>query len=296
MDKSIQTAGGKPEWLKVRYNAKESTAVASLMASLGLNTVCDSANCPNIGECFRKKTATFMILGKNCTRNCKFCNIGHTSKKDLLPPDPEEPRKIAKAAAELGLRHAVITCVTRDDLEDGGAAQFAAVIHTIHESCPGVTAEVLISDMMGRTSSYDIIMDARPDVLNHNMETVRELYADIRPKASYERSLRLLRYCKEKGAAVTKTGIMLGLGETDAQISVLFSDIASVGCDILTISQYLPPSSENAPLVRYVTPAEFEDYKKEALSHGIKYVVSSPLVRSSYLAAEAFNMICGDEK
>jgi len=277
----------KPEWLKVRYNADEVREVASLMSTLGLNTVCKSANCPNLGTCYRHKTATFMILGDKCTRNCRFCNVPHAKAGELLPPAPDEPRRIAEAARNLGLRHVVVTCVTRDDLPDGGAEAFAATIREIRALNPDTTVEVLISDMKGDRNALDTVMREKPDVLNHNVETVPELHAAVRPEARYERSLDVLRYCKSYGTSYVKTGIMLGLGETDAQIERTFRDIRDTGCDILVVSQYLQPSKEHAPLDRYVTPEQFEDYKKLALSLGIPYVVSSPLVRSSYLAADA---------
>ena len=242
----------KPEWLRVRYNAAETNEVASLMSKLGLNTVCTSASCPNLGTCYRHKTATFMILGSKCTRNCAFCDVPHAKAGELTAPDIDEPKKIAKAALELG-----------------------------------VTVEVLISDFKGDFSALDTVMAEKPDVLNHNIETVPSLYNDVRPGAVYTRSLEVLSRAKEYGTSFTKTGIMLGLGESDEELDAVFSDLHRINCDILVISQYLQPSSKHYPLKRYVTPEEFENYKKKALAAGIKYVVSAPLVRSSYLAAEA---------
>ena len=279
------SAARKPDWLKVPYNRDAVNEVAEMMRSLKLNTVCNSANCPNLGECYQKHTATFMILGSRCTRNCRFCNVTHFHPE---PVDPDEPENLAAAAKRLGLRHVVITQVTRDDLPDGGAGQFVKCLNRLHEVCPGATVEVLISDMKGDRTCLDTVMAAGPDVLNHNVETVPELYAAVRPQAVYERSLEVLRYCKQvRPEARTKTGFMVGLGETEDQIARLMDDVLATGCDILTIGQYLQPSPQHYPLARYVTPEEFARYKELALSKGFKYVASAPLVRSSYRAAEA---------
>ncbi len=274
----------KPEWLKVRFNQSAVREVAELMQGLNLNTVCKEANCPNLGECYLKHTATFMILGNICTRNCRFCNVA-TGRP--LPPDPREPENVARAARKLGLRHVVVTCSTRDDLPDGGAEQFARTVRALRETCPGVTVETLISDMKGDPGSLDIVLAAHPDVLNHNVETVQELQKAVRPQASYERSLGVLRYCKEKDPTIlTKTGFMVGLGETEEQIDRLMDDILATGCDILTIGQYLQPSPQHYPLARYVTPDEFAHYKELALRKGFRHVASAPLARSSYKAWE----------
>lgn len=275
----------KPAWLRVRYNPSEVNEVYSLTDSLRLNTVCRSANCPNIGECSRHHTATFMILGSVCTRNCRFCDISH-AHGDLMKPDPEEPHKIALAAKKLGLHHVVVTCVTRDDLPDGGAAQFAAVIREIRSENPSSTVEVLISDMQGSHDALDTIMAERPDVLNHNIETVRELYEKVRPGADYLRSLDVLRYCAGFKTSRVKTGFMVGLGETDEQILRLMHDVRETGCDLLTIGQYLRPTPEHAPLSRYVTPEEFAAYRESAMKLGFRGVAAAPLARSSYMAAE----------
>lgn len=275
----------KPEWLRVRYNQKAVAEVAQLLGELRLNTVCKEANCPNLGECYRKHTATFMILGSQCTRNCRFCSAtpGHPQ-----PPDPEEPENVAAAAKKLGLRHVVLTCPTRDDLPDGGAEQFAQTVRAIRRACPGATVETLISDMQMNTAALDAVIEARPEVLNHNVETVRALQKAVRPQADYERSLAVLRYCKEKDAALlTKTGFMVGLGETEEQIGELMDDVLAAGCDILTIGQYLQPSPEHYPLDRYASPEDFARYKKMALDKGFRYVASAPLARSSYKAWEA---------
>ena len=239
----------KPEWLKVRYNAEAVNEVAELMRDLNLNTVCKEANCPNLGECYRKHTSTFLILGSVCTRNCRFCNV--TTGKPL-PPDPEEPMNVARAAKKLGLRHVVLTCSTRDDLPDGGAEQFAKTVRAIREVCPGTTVETLISDMKMNTDALDV-----------------------------------LRYCKKKDPSLlTKTGFMVGLGETEEQISRLMDDILDTGCDILTIGQYLQPSPQHHPLARYATPEDFARYKEMALQKGFRHVASAPLARSSYKAWE----------
>ena len=275
----------KPEWLRVRYNQKAVAEVAQLLGELRLNTVCKEANCPNLGECYRKHTATFMILGSQCTRNCRFCSVtpGHPQ-----PPDPEEPENVAATAKKLGLRHVVLTCPTRDDLPDGGAEQFAQTVRAIRRACPGATVETLISDMQMNTAALDAVIEARPEVLNHNVETVRALQKAVRPQADYERSLAVLRYCKEKDAALlTKTGFMVGLGETEEQIGELMDDVLAAGCDILTIGQYLQPSPEHYPLDRYASPEDFARYKKMALDKGFRYVASAPLARSSYKAWEA---------
>lgn len=275
----------KPEWLRVRYNQEAVSEVAQLLGQLKLNTVCKEANCPNLGECYRKHTATFMILGSQCTRNCRFCNVtpGHP-----LPPDPDEPENVAAAAKKLGLRHVVLTCPTRDDLPDGGAEQFAKTVRAIRAACPGVTVETLISDMQMNTAALDVVIDARPEVLNHNVETVRALQKAVRPQADYQRSLSVLRYCKEKAPSLlTKTGFMVGLGESEEQIGQLMDDVLAVGCDILTIGQYLQPTPEHYPLARYATPEDFARYKEMALAKGFRYVASAPLARSSYKAWEA---------
>lgn len=281
----------KPEWLKVRYNEKEVRDVYTLTDSLGLNTVCRGASCPNIGECSRHHTATFMILGSRCTRSCRFCDVSHAGDAPLSPPDPDEPEKVGYAARKLGLCHVVVTCVTRDDLDDGGAKQFAKTIREIRRQNPSSTVEVLISDMQGSHEALDVIMAEHPEVLNHNMETVRELYDEVRPEADYERSLDVLKYCASFGTSHVKTGFMLGLGETDEQVYTLMKDARSCGCDFLTIGQYLRPSAKHAPLRRYVTPEEFDVYKSEAMKLGFTHVAASPLARSSYLAAEALRTI-----
>lgn len=275
----------KPEWLKVRYNQEAVNEVAEMMRDLKLTTVCKEANCPNLGECYRKHTATFMILGSLCTRNCRFCNVTHGKP---LPPDSEEPENVAQAAKKLGLRHVVLTCSTRDDLPDGGAEHFAKTVRAIRAQCPGTTVETLTSDMRGDHAAFDTVIAVHPDVFNVNIETVKELQKAIRPSAGYERTLDVLRYIKQTDPTIlTKTGFMVGLGETEDQISRLMDDILAVGCDILTIGQYLQPSPEHWKLDRYATPEDFARYKEMALQKGFRHVASAPLARSSYKAWEA---------
>ncbi len=276
----------KPDWLRVQYNREAVEEVARLMKDLKLNTVCKEANCPNLGECYKKHTATFMVMGSACTRNCRFCNVSCAKPQPL---DPDEPRHLAEVAKKLALRHVVVTQVTRDDLPDGGAAHMAAVVRAVHETCPGTTVEVLISDLKGSEDALRVVLDAKPEVLNHNVEMVSRLYHDVRPQARYERSLKVLSDSKKFAPNIlTKTGFMLGLGETDDEVYALMDDIRATGCDILTISQYLQPSPQHWALQRYVTPEEFARLKDIAMEKGFKFVASSPLVRSSYRAAEAF--------
>ena len=276
----------KPDWLRVQYNREAVEEVARLMKDLKLNTVCKEANCPNLGECYKKHTATFMVMGSACTRNCRFCNVSCAKPQPL---DPDEPRHLAEVAKKLALRHVVVTQVTRDDLPDGGAAHMAAVVRAVHETCPGTTVEVLISDLKGSEDALRMVLDAKPEVLNHNVEMVSRLYHDVRPQARYERSLKVLSDSKKFAPNIlTKTGFMLGLGETDDEVYALMDDIRATGCDILTISQYLQPSPQHWALQRYVTPEEFARFKDIAMEKGFKFVASSPLVRSSYRAAEAF--------
>lgn len=278
----------KPEWLKVKIqNPKNLSHVNTLIQSLNLNTVCHGANCPNRLECFSKSTATFMILGSICSRHCRFCNI---ESGKLLPPDIGEPYRVATAVKELGLKHAVITSVTRDDLEDGGALMFAQTIIAIREASPDTTIEVLIPDFKGSFDALKTVMDAKPHIINHNVETVNRLYADIRPEADYTQSLELLASVKAYDKGIfSKSGFMLGLGEEEEEVLELIEDLRAVSVDILTIGQYLPPSDAHAPLISYITPEKFTEYGKYAQSIGISSVASSPLVRSSYNAKEVFD-------
>ncbi|AUM95236.1 TPA: lipoyl synthase [Clostridium botulinum] len=276
----------KPEWLKIKFQFGDSTKkINALKRSLGLNTVCDEANCPNRLECHNKGTATFMILGSVCTRNCRFCNV-KTGNAQCV--DKEEPLHVAQAVKELGLKHAVITSVTRDDLEDGGASQFAEVIRAIRKLTPNTTIEVLIPDLKGNWEALKVILDENPEILNHNIETISGLYKKVRPEAIYTRSLELLRKVKEIDKSIlTKSGFMVGLGEKEEEVIELLKDLRKYQCDIVTIGQYLQPSKEHIELAEYVHPEVFKKYKKIGLDMGFKYIASSPLVRSSYNAAEA---------
>jgi lipoic acid synthetase len=273
----------KPEWLRVRVPRGEKySELKKLMRGLELHTVCEEAMCPNIGHCWGMGTATFLILGDTCTRSCGFCNI-KTGRP--APPDPQEPERVAQAVARMKLKHAVITSVDRDDLPDGGAGIFAEVIRRIHELLPGCTVEVLIPDFKGDRQALALVMEQGPEILNHNVETVPRLYRTVRPQAKYERSLALLRTARELWeGAVTKTGIMVGLGEEWGEILQVMADLRGVDCDILTIGQYLSPSLRHLPVVRYYTPQEFERLAEEGYRLGFEWVESAPLVRSSFHA------------
>lgn len=254
-----------------------------MVADLGLNTVCRSARCPNIFECFGKGVATFLILGGACTRGCGFCNI---TPGTPAPPEADEPLRVATACARLSLRHVVVTSVTRDDLPDGGAAHFAATIRAIRRKVPTATVEVLIPDFQGDPQALETVLAARPEVLNHNLETVPELYPLVRGGAEYARSLELLaRAAARKGVVRTKSGLMLGLGETREQLTRVLADLARVGCEMVTVGQYLRPSRRNLPVVRYVHPDEFRAIEALGLSLGIPVMYCGPLVRSSHDAA-----------
>ena len=273
----------KPEWLKARAPVGENYhSLKQLARSLQLNTVCESARCPNIGECWQAKTATFLLLGNICTRHCGFCAV---PKGRPEPIDFDEPRRVAEAVAELGLEFAVLTSVDRDDDLLGGARAFAMVIEEIRRLSPNCRVEVLIPDFQGNPEAIRTVVEARPDVLNHNTETVPRLYRVARPGARYQRSLELLRYAKELNpAALTKSGVMVGLGEETAELLQVFRDLAAVHCGILTIGQYLRPSRNHLPMARLYTPREFAGLKAEALKMGFRHVESGPLVRSSYHA------------
>ena len=275
----------RPEWLKARAPMGETFhELKKLARSLNLNTVCESAHCPNIGECWNHKTATFMMLGNLCTRRCGFCAV---PKGRPEPIDFDEPRRVAEAVAILGLEHAVITSVNRDDDLLGGARAFAMVIDEIRRQASGCRVEVLIPDFQGNPEAIRTVVEARPEVLNHNTESVPRLYRVVRSGARYERTLELLRYAKElRPAGITKSGVMVGLGEETRELLEVFRDLASVGCDILTIGQYLRPSRDHLPMARLYTPREFAELKVEALKMGFRHVESGPLVRSSYHAHE----------
>lgn len=277
---------GKPEWLRVPvWPGPGRDEVEASLARLKLHTVCEEAACPNLCECFSKRTATFMILGNACTRRCTFCAV---SKGAPTPVDSDEPNRLAEAAAGLNLRHVVITSVTRDDLADGGAAHFAACVRAIREKLPGATVEILTPDFQGRHESLAAVVAASPDVLNHNVETVPRLYPAVRPIAEYGRSVGFLREAKRLDPGiVTKSGIMLGLGETVNEVYEVMKDLAAAGVSLLTIGQYLPPSGAHYPLVEYVRPEIFESLKDTGLRMGFTHVASGPLVRSSYEAGAA---------
>ncbi|MDR3322314.1 MAG: lipoyl synthase [Synergistaceae bacterium] len=277
---------GKPEWLHKKFIVEPNQSmVEGLLNELGLNTVCREAMCPNYQECFADKTATFMILGTNCTRNCTFCNVSSGAPPQV---DPSEPERVAAAVVKLGLRYAVVTSVTRDDLLDGGAAHFAAVVRAIRASSTETAIEVLIPDFLGNYDALGIVASANPTVISQNMETVAALYSEVRPGADYRRSLVLLENIKRLNQKVrSKTGIMLGLGETRAQVMELFDDLRGVGCELLTIGQYLMPSKNHYQLREYIHPDQFDEYGAIALDKGFDFVASAPFVRSSYRAGEA---------
>jgi len=260
--------------------------VKRLLREGALHTVCEEARCPNIGECFEAGTATFLILGDTCTRRCGFCAVASGRP---LPPDPQEPERVARTVHRLGLRHAVITSVTRDDLPDGGAAAFAHTIRRIRELCPACGIEVLIPDFRGSAQALGVVMAAAPDVLNHNVETVPRLYPQVRPGAVYPRSLEVLARAKALAPGVaTKSGIMVGLGESRGELHQVMADLRAAGCDLLTIGQYLRPSPGHLPVARFYTPEEFHELQEEGLALGFRHVESGPLVRSSYHAGRAF--------
>ena len=283
---------GKPPWLKVRATLGPNyQRLKDLMRGLSLHTVCEEAQCPNIFECWEHGTATFMILGDICTRACGFCAVKSGRPTEL---DWAEPERVAEAVAVLGLKHAVITSVTRDDLINGGSEIFHATIRAIRERCPGTSVEVLIPDYQGNWDALKITMDARPDILNHNLETVPRLYPWVRPKARYEQSLELLRRAKAMDPTVlTKTGIMVGLGETREEIEQVMRDVHAAGVDIMTIGQYLRPSIKHLPVERYYPPEEFAELKRIGEAIGIPHVEAGPLVRSSYHAHDQLQKLGG---
>ena len=269
----------KPVWLRRKLPDQESLQkMRSLLRAHGLNTVCEGALCPNQGECFAEGTATFLILGRTCTRNCTFCAI--PSQERPPAPDPEEPARVAGAAAELGLKHAVITSVTRDDLEDGGASHFARTVEALKRKDARIIIEILIPDFQGSRKSLEIVVESGPDILNHNLETVPRLYPEVRPQAVYRRSLDLLKTAKEiRPGKITKSGMMLGLGEEKKEVVEAMADLRAVSCDLLTLGQYLQPSGRHHPVVRYVPPEEFEELRREGEEMGFKAVFSAPLVQ-----------------
>jgi len=279
-----------PGWLRRPLATPgRATTVEGLLGELRLNTVCQSAKCPNRGECYASGTATFLIMGDACTRGCRFCAV---ETREPAPLDVDEPARVAEAARRMGLAHVVVTTVTRDDLEDGGAAHFVAVIDALRTALPEAKVEVLTSDFGGRDASVDAVVDASPDVFNHNLETVPRLYADVRPGAGYRRSLGVLGRVKERCAQTgvagmpTKSGLMLGLGETPDEVVEVMRDLRDVGCNLLTLGHYLRPSPAHLPVAEFVEPAAFEELSAEAYSLGFAGVAAAPFVRSSYHAAE----------
>jgi lipoic acid synthetase len=281
-------AGGhpRPDWLRVRFfNGPNYQDLKRIMRSLNLHTVCESARCPNMGECWEHRTATFMILGNICTRACGFCAV--PSGKPVAPPDELEPDRVAEAVERMGLRYAVVTSVNRDDQPDGGAAIFVRTIAEVRRRVADCKVEVLIPDFRGNWEALETVVAARPDVLNHNTETVPRLYSEVRKGAVYERSLELLRRAKSLAPEMpTKTGLMLGLGETPDEVLATMQDLAAQGTDILTVGQYLQPTREHLPVVRYVHPDEFAEFKRLGMQIGFAHVEAGPLVRSSYHAFE----------
>jgi lipoic acid synthetase len=281
----VQERIRKPEWLKVKLpSGKNYVDLKNLVLKNTLNTVCEDARCPNIAECWERKTATFMILGDKCTRSCGFCSV-KTGKPD--PLDWDEPDRVSNAVSKLELNHAVITSVNRDELEYGGAEIYALTIKKIKEKNPHCKIEVLIPDFCGNWDALQIVLDAKPDILNHNTETVPRLYKIVRPQAKYERTLELLKISKVQNLT-TKSGFMVGLGEDDDEVYDIMNDLREVDCDILSIGQYLQPTKNHLPVIHYVTPETFKEYKKVGMEMGFKHVESGALVRSSYHADKHF--------
>jgi lipoic acid synthetase len=277
----------KPTWLKKRIPAfQEIQKVKSILEETTLHTVCEEARCPNLGECFSKGTATILILGRICTRNCGFCAVEHGVPG---PPDEAEPERVAQAVKKMGLRYVVVTSVTRDDLPDGGANVFAKMIQAIRSLDQKIRIEVLIPDFLGESSSLEMVLNASPDVLNHNIETVPGLYPQVRPQADYKRSLELLKRSKKSHRhLLTKSGFMLGLGENQEEVLSLLQDLREAGCNFLTIGQYLQPRPDRLPVIRYVPPEAFEEYKRIGEKMGFSSVASGPFVRSSFHASQMF--------
>lgn len=273
----------KPPWLRVRLGQGAGQAkLRGIIDAHGLHTVCSEALCPNVGECWESGRATVMILGRTCSRNCKFCSV---SPEGPAEPDPEEPVRVARAVREMGLRDVVVTSVTRDDIADGGASIWAETIARVREAVPGIVVEALVPDFGGDTDALDTVLAAGPDVLGHNIETVPSLYADARPGADYDRSVRLIGHAHESGVA-TKSAMMLGLGEPESEVHDVMADLVGAGCEIFFLGQYLQPTKAHLPVCRYVPPEEFEEYRRAGLEAGFKVVISAPLVRSSYHSEE----------
>lgn len=279
----------RPSWIKKKFLVNDEVLeIEKTLSHLKLHTVCTSALCPNRLECFSRKTATFMILGNVCTRRCGFCGV---AKGRPQPPDPDEPERVARAAVQMDLKYVVITSVSRDDLPDEGAVFFAETITAVHRLLSEARTEVLTPDFGGRKDLLSVVLNARPLVFNHNLETVPSLYLKVRPQADYRRSLDLLATAKDLGAGFTKSGLMLGLGEEKAEVLDVMAALRRAGCDILTLGQYLRPGKENLPVQRYVPPEEFAEYRQTAEQMGFKAVAAGPFVRSSYFAAELFQYL-----
>ena len=280
----------KPEWLRIDMSKGRSLDyVENMLRKYSLSTVCEEANCPNRMECYSRKTATFMILGKECSRNCRFCNVSHGTLEEV---DPKEPENLASAAVEMGLKHVVVTTVTRDDLPDGGAGHFAKVVNAIRAKDSSITIELLISDLQGQKEALKTVVDSKPEIINHNVETVPRLYKEIRPMAIYERSLDVFKQVKEMDDTIlTKSGMMVGLGEKEEEVIEVMKDLRDVGCDFLTLGQYLRPSEKHYPVMEYVSPETFERYRIKAEELGFKFIASGPFVRSSYKAADAMDAV-----
>ncbi|MGA2957766.1 MAG: lipoyl synthase [Thermodesulfobacteriota bacterium] len=281
----------KPVWLRRKLPDQAILQkMRTLLRRYGLNTVCEGALCPNQGECFGQGTATFLILGRTCTRNCTFCAI---PSEDRPPaPDLQEPERVAMAAAELELKHVIITSVTRDDLEDGGASHFASTVKALKRNNPKIVVEILIPDFQGSRAALQIVVESDPDIINHNLETVSRLYPEVRPQAVYSRSIDLLKRVKGiNPEKITKSGLMLGLGEEQEEVLQVMADLRAASCDLFTLGQYLQPSGRHHPVVRYVPPEEFEELRQQGEKMGFKAVFSAPLVRSSFHAAEVFKKI-----
>lgn len=274
----------KPEWLRKKVVAGEQTAMRALLSELQLNTVCQQALCPNISECFGCGQATFLILGRDCTRQCSFCNVEKGAQP--LPPDPDEPRRVAEAVVRLRLTHVVITSPTRDDLPDGGAGQYAAAVAAIRAASPATRVELLVPDFGGDMEALQTVLQAGPDILAHNLETVPRLY-EVRKGADYARSLTVLQTAAELAPDIpVKSGLMLGLGETEQEVAAVMQDLRQVGCSYLSLGQYLAPSRRHQPVVSYIPPERFEALREQALALGFRHVESGPYVRSSYHAAK----------
>ena len=278
----------KPNWLKIRLHKSDAFAeVARIVREHSLHTICSSGRCPNKAECWSKRTATFMILGDVCTRGCRFCA---TKTGKPLPPNPVEPQKVAESVNLMGLRHVVVTSVTRDDLADGGAMHWAQTVEAIRAKNPNATIELLIPDFDAVAASLEVVMASKPDIIGHNIETVERLTPAVRAKATYRTSLATLRYMSERGVT-TKSGLMVGLGESEEEVLQTLHDLRDAGVEIVTLGQYLRPSEEQVPVAEYITPETFERYRQLALDMGFRHCASGPLVRSSYLADEALSSI-----